>query len=185
MFKLIPRWSLLALAVLGLAADRAKALSEILSETKEQLKLKYEVSVRDLGNGRVFVTFTLADEGRLNPLTSVDLQIPGKEKNKDGSVYPDVWVSIAMTKTEAAAQSGGRVARLEMTKELAGRAEIWLMTRHLDGKQEPETGYVHVVPIEKYINNPPPAAAPAAPAGPASCAPAPPASPAPADSEKK
>jgi hypothetical protein len=53
-----------------------------LGETKQQLKLDYEVSVKDHGTGRVTVTFTLADAGRLKPLSSVDFSIPSKDKHK-------------------------------------------------------------------------------------------------------
>src|ERR1700683_4103948 len=40
-------------------------MSFYLRETKDQLKLKYEVAVEEHGSGRVTVVFTLADEGRL------------------------------------------------------------------------------------------------------------------------
>src|SRR5690242_5509941 len=147
MFRMTLRSWVLALAALGLAANRTMGMSEILGQSKEQLKLKYDVSVRDLGNGRVTVTFTIADEGRLKPLNSIDLQIPGRDKNPDGSTSPDVALSLATTTIAEGAQAGAKVARFELTKELAGRAEIWLMTRHLDGKQEPLTGYIHPIPI--------------------------------------
>src|SRR3954469_8375954 len=88
---------LVAAAAAVLMPNRVKATSEILGQTKEELKLKYDVSVRDLGNGRVFVVFTITDEGRLKPLRSVDLQIPGKEQDKDanGGIPPELALSLA------------------------------------------------------------------------------------------
>jgi hypothetical protein len=76
--------SSMVFAAIVVPATLAWALGIQLGETKEQLKLDYEVSVTDHGTGRVTVTFTLADEGRLKPISSVDLSIPSKDKHKDG-----------------------------------------------------------------------------------------------------
>ena len=65
-----------------LPAGLVWAMGEQLGETKEQLKLKYDVSVKDHGTGRVTVTLTIADQGRLKPLTSVVLVIPTEEAYK-------------------------------------------------------------------------------------------------------
>ena len=51
----------MVVAGLGLMADRAWGLGEILGETKEQLKLQYDLVVHDHGNGRATVEFTLAE----------------------------------------------------------------------------------------------------------------------------
>ena len=53
-----------------------------LGETKQQLKLNYEVSVKDHGTGRVTVTFTLADEGRLKPINSIGALAPPSLPNR-------------------------------------------------------------------------------------------------------
>ena len=169
--RMLPRLAIV-LTVLVLA-DCARAMDEILGETKEQLKLKYDVTVRDLGNGRVFVTLTIADEGRLKPLRSVDLQIAGQDKEKDGSHPPDLWLSLATRKSD-----GKQQAEFELRKELAERAEIWLMTSSLDGNHDPLTGYVHMIPVAKYRNS-------AAPPRPEPAASAPPAAPAPPATELK
>src|SRR6187399_716605 len=57
--------------------DWVRGMGEILGETKEQLKLQYDVAVYDHGTGRVTITFTLEDEGRLKPLYGVEFRIPG------------------------------------------------------------------------------------------------------------
>ena len=71
-------------AVIVLPAGLAWAVSFQLGETKEQLKLKYDVSVTDHGTGRVTVVLSIADHGRLKPLDSVDLVISSKEQIKNG-----------------------------------------------------------------------------------------------------
>lgn len=156
-----------AIAVFGTAV-RALGIGFILGETKDELKLKYDVSVQDHGTGRVTVVFTLADEGRLKPLDAVQLVIPGQEQNKDGSHWMDLIVSIDMTKIDG----GNRVGRIHIRKELAERAEIQLNTHAMDGKTDPITRLHHVIQIAKYMNSAPAAAAkpaaapPAEPAGP-------------------
>jgi len=158
------------LAVLFLLAGHVSGLNMILNKTQEELKLKYDVSVRDLGNGRVWVTFTITDEGSLKPLRSIELQIPGKEKDKDknGGIPPELALSLA-TKDLGPELPGGKTTGFELTKELAERAEIWLMAAQLDGRQLALTGYVYRIPLAEYVKKaataaPAPAPAPAAPA---------------------
>ena len=157
------RLSLMVLAGLVLTAGQAWGIGFVLGQTKEELKLKYEVAVQDHGTGRVTVVLTLADEGRLKPLDEVQLVIPSREKNKDGSYWMDLVVSIDMRKTD----DGKRVGRVHILRELAERAEIQLNTHTLDGNMDPLTRLHHVIPIAKYLKNAPaaagkPAAAPAA-----------------------
>jgi hypothetical protein len=166
------RWSLMVLAVLVLTADRAWALGFILGETKEELKLQYDVTVDDHGNGRMTVVFTLADEGRLKPVDAVELSIPAQEKNKDGGYSSDLSVPMELQKSS----DGKRVARFEIRKDWAERAEIWLTTNSFDGKPLVTTRYHYMIPVAKSLKTPPaataqpagaPAAAPAAAAPPA------------------
>ena len=83
-------------AAIILAANLAWAMGFLLGETKEQLKLKYDVSLVDHDTGRVTVKLTIVDQGRLKPLDAVELVVPSKEKNKDGSSYFDLSVELAM-----------------------------------------------------------------------------------------
>jgi hypothetical protein len=149
--------SLAVVAALLLTANCAWGLGEILGQSKEELKLKYDVTVHDPANGQVGVEFTLTDEGRLKPLDSIDLMIP----KEDGSGTYDLSVPLAMRQT-----NGKQVARFNLKKDWAARAEIWFTTYHFDGKQLVMTRYHHVIPVARYMNNPPakdakPAAAPA------------------------
>jgi hypothetical protein len=162
------RLSLFALTALALSADRAWALGEILGQSKEELKLKYDVSVTDHGTGRVTIVFTLADAGRLKPLTAVDFAIPAEKKNADGGRWMDLVVAIDMRKTA----DGKRVGRVHIRREWAERGQIRLLTSSLDGKQTPLTHYLFLIPIAEHMQNAPKAkvkkkAAPAGAAAPA------------------
>ncbi|MGI8980264.1 MAG: hypothetical protein ACR2FY_13645 [Pirellulaceae bacterium] len=133
----------LVLAAIVLAGNLAWALGLELGETKEQLKLKYDVAVVDHGTGRVTVTLTMADEGRLAPLDrGVGLVIP----SKDRSGYVDLSLSLERRKDD-----GKQVMSVHLTRELAERAKIHLSTDTLDGKQQPLTWYYHSIPIAKYL----------------------------------
>jgi len=150
MFIRTLRLSVMAVAALVLSANIAWGLGFELGETKEQLKLKYDVSVYDHGTGRVTVKLTIADEGRLKPLRSVDLHFPSKDKYADGGYMSDLTTSLATQK-----EDGKLVARVHLKKEWAERAEIRLNTATLDGKQEALTWYYHRIPIAGYMNRPP------------------------------
>jgi uncharacterized protein (TIGR03067 family) len=152
-------WSAVPLvaAVLVWSAADAWGLGFILGESKEQLKLKYDVAVEDPGTGRVTIVLTLAEEGRLKPLDEVQLVVPSKEKNKDGSSPMDLVVSIDMVKGEGSA----RVGRVQILREAAERAQIWLNTHTMDGKLDADTRLHHVIPIARYLGAAPAAGEPA------------------------
>jgi len=137
--------SLLLLAALFLPAGRALAMGEILGETREQLKLKYEVKVQDPDNGQVQVEFTLEDEGRMKPLDAVELAIP----KQDGSGTYDLTANLSVREDQ-----GKRVARFNLKKEWAARAEIWLNTYHFDGKPLVMTHYHYLIPVAQYLKKP-------------------------------
>ena len=144
-------------AVLLWSSGSAWGIGFILGESKEQLKLKYDVAVEENGVGRVTVVLTLADEGRLKPLDEVQLYVPGKEKNKDGSSPAELVVSIDTVKGEG----GTRVGRVQILRETAERAQIWLNTHTMDGKLDADTRLHHVIPIAKYLKAAPAAGEPA------------------------
>ena len=162
----ISRWSaaVLLAAVIAWTAGRAWGIGFTLGQSKEELKLEYDVAVEhhaldERGTGRVTVVLTLDDEGRLKPLDEVQLVIPGREKNKDGSYWMDLVVSIDMVQIDG----GKRVGRVHILRELAERAEIRFNTHTMDGKMDPLTRLHHVIPIAGYLKHPAtPTAAPAA-----------------------
>ena len=164
---------ILAAAVVLWPAGRACGIGFVLGQTREELKLKYDVLVHDHGTGRVTIVFTLADEGRLEPLDAVQLVIPAQEKNDHGGRWMDLVVSIEMTRIDGGKINGGkRVGRIHIRKELAERAEIRLNTHTMDGKLDPLTRLHHVIPVKKFMNDAPkPAAKPAAVPSPKPAAP--------------
>lgn len=138
----LPAIVLAAIAVPGLVW----ALGFELSQSKEELKLKYDVSVTDHKTGRVTIVLKIEDYGRLKPVNSVDLSIPAEEAHEGGGRYADLVVSLALRK-----EGDKQVARVHILRELAERASIDLKTNHLDGKQQLATWYYHSIPIAKYL----------------------------------
>jgi hypothetical protein len=134
----------LFVAVVALSASLAWALGFQLGESKDELKLKYDVAVDDHGTGRVTVVVSISDQGRLKPLDSVDLSIPAEGK----SGMADLSLSLA-----ASEENGKQVVRVHLLKEWAKRAEILLKTHHIDGKQEVRTWYYHSIPIAGYLKD--------------------------------
>src|SRR5579871_3320890 len=133
---------------LGLfVAAPAHGLGLKLGQTKEQLKLAYEISCIEHGTGRVTVNLTIADEGRLQPLTGVELVIPGET----GTGFVDLSIPLALRSVD-----GNSCVNIHLKREWARRAEIQLKTRTLDGKSQPLTWYYHSIPIAKYLTNPAP-----------------------------
>jgi len=133
---------------LGLfVAAPAHGMGEKLGQTKEQLQLAYDVSCIEHGTGRVTVNLTIADEGRLKPLTAVELLIPGE----GGTGFVDLSIPLAVRKVD-----GNSRVDIHLKREWALRAEIQLRTQTLDGKREPLTWYYHSIPIAKYLKKPAP-----------------------------
>jgi hypothetical protein len=144
MFIQRPGLSFIAFAAVLLTATPAWPLGFQLGETKEQLKLQYEVAATDHGTGRVTINLTIADQGRLKPLDrGVYLVIP----NDDGTRFVDLSISLAIREVD-----GKQVVSVHLLKELAERAEIQLKTSTLDGRQEPLTWYYHTIPIADYLD---------------------------------
>ncbi|WDI42193.1 hypothetical protein [Bremerella sp. P1] len=127
-------------------ASVAWALGFELGQSKDELKLKYDVSIYDHDTGRVTVKFTLEDEGRLKPISSIDFHIPSDEKHDSGGYKSDLTLSMS-TRNEETKQ----VARIHIRKDWAARAEIQIKTSHLDGKQEPLTWYYHAIPLKELV----------------------------------
>lgn len=138
------RFPSIAFVALVLAAGLASAEGLGLGESKEELKLKYDVKFTEHGTGRITVVLTIADEGRLKPLSSVNLGV----SPTDGTNWVDL--SVALERKEV---DGKQLVRVHMHKELAERAEISLRTSHLDGNQEPLTWYYHAIPLTKYMKD--------------------------------
>ncbi len=137
----------MVLAALLVTAGVAWALGFELGESKAELELDYAVEVTDHGTGRVTIVLTIADAGRLAPLTAVDLNIPNDE-TEDGSGYVDLSVALAASDVD-----GKQEYSVHILRDLAERASLRLRTGYLDGKQEPLTWYYHSIPIADYLDD--------------------------------
>ena len=120
----------------------AWALGFELGESKEELKLDYQVDAVEHGTGRVTVNVTIRDQGRLAPLSSVDLLIP----DSAGPGHVDLSVSL-----ETRDEEGKLRVRVHVRRDWAERGSIQLKTWTLDGKQTPLTWYYHSIPIAKFL----------------------------------
>lgn len=138
--------SLIALLVVCCVAPLAWAIGEQLSESKDELRLKYDLELTDHKSGRVTLTLTLQDQGRLKPLDSIELLIPGE----DQTGYVDLSVSLAVQEVE-----GRQRVRVHLKKELAERAEIQLRTHTLDGRESLRTWYFHTIPLRDHLRKAP------------------------------
>jgi hypothetical protein len=144
----------LLLVALVLPASGTWAMGEILGETKEQLKLKYELTVSEPVNGQVGVVFILEDEGRMKPLSAVELGIP----RQDGSGSYDLTAPLGLRE-----YNGKQEVRFNLKTDWAARAEIWLNTNHFDGKGLVMTHYHHLIPLAQHMAKLAPAKPAAAP----------------------
>jgi hypothetical protein len=149
---------MLVFAAIVLMPGRIWAIYYGLGPSKDEWGLKYEVEVRDAGIDKLTVVLTLADEGRLKPVYSIDLVAFSKQTDNQGGRSYDVKAPIELKPTE----DGRRAGQVQIRREFLDRAKIRILTRMLDGKQQPSGGVYYDIPIAKYLNKSPAAASSAA-----------------------
>jgi hypothetical protein len=138
---------LLAAAVTLLMSSRSWAVYNVLEPSKDEWGLKYDVQVSDAGRGTLTVVFTLADEGRLKPLSLIELIELSKETDDQGGHTYEVKAPIVLKPT----QDGRRAGQVEIRKEFADRAQIRFITDRVDG--QPRSGWAcYEIPIKKFLN---------------------------------
>ncbi|WP_291176238.1 hypothetical protein [Gimesia sp.] len=137
---------LFGLLGLLLTAQDAWAIEFGIGQSKEELGLKYELSVVDHGTGRVTIELEIADAGKLKPINSISLYIP--EEGTSGR--PDLMVSLATRTVDGKTQ-----VRAHMKKELAERAQLQLKTTSdpRTGKPTPLTGYYFTIHVDEFIKD--------------------------------
>lgn len=146
------RLSLIAITGVALVGNLAWATGFRLGETKEKLKLDYDVQAVDHRNGRVTVNLTIADEGRLKPLRAVDLVVLSNDEQDRKNGFVDLSLSLAPTGVD-----GKQQFKVHLKKELALRAEIQFKTSTLDDKTKEGKWYYHAIPLAEIIKNAEPA----------------------------
>jgi hypothetical protein len=134
------------------------AVYNVLGPSKDEWGLKYEVQVSDAGRGTLTVVFTLADEGRLKPLSLIELIALSKETDNQGGHSYDVRVPIVLKPT----QDGRRAGQVQIRKEFADRARIRILTDRVDGQPRQSGWACYEIPINKFLNKAPAAASPLA-----------------------
>lgn len=150
---------MLVFAAIVLMSDRSWAIRYGLGPSKDDWKLKYDVAVHDAGGDKLTIVFTLADEGRLKPIYSIDLVAFSKRTDNQGGRSYDVKVPIELKPT----QDGRRAGKVQIRKQFIDRAKIRIITRTVDGKRQPSGGAFYDIPIKKYLNKAPAVASPLAP----------------------
>ena len=138
---------MLVVAAIVLMSGRSWAIYHGLPPSKDEWKLKYDVEVYDADSDTLTVVFTLADEGRLKPIYSIDLVAFSKQTDSQGGRAYDVKAPIELKPTE----DGNRVGQVQIRKEFVNRAKIRIITLTLDGKRQPSGGVFYDIPIGKYV----------------------------------
>ncbi len=141
----------LVVAAIVLMSDRSWAIRHGLAPSKDEWKLKYDVAVEDTGSDTLTIVFTLADEGRLKPIYSIDLVAFSKQTDNQGGRSYDVMEPIKLKPT----QDGKRAGKVQLRKEFVDRAKIRIITLTVDGQRQPSGGVFYDIPIAKYLNKAP------------------------------
>jgi hypothetical protein len=149
---------MLVVAAIVLMSGHSWAIRYGLGPSKDEWKMKYDVEVHDAGGDKLTVVFTLADEGRLKPIYSIDLIAFSKQVDNQGGRSYDLLEPIKLKATA----DGKHVGEAQMRKDLVDRAKIRIITLTVDGKRQPSGGVFYEIPIAKYLDKTPVAAAPGA-----------------------
>ncbi len=150
---------MLVVATMVLMSERSWAIYYRLGPSKDEWGLKYDVAVQDAGSDTLTVVFTLADEGRLKPIYSIELVAFSKQTDKQGGRSYDVKAPIELKPTE----DGRRVGQVQIRKEFVDRAKFRILTQMVDGKRQPSGGSYLDIPLAKFLKKAPAAAPLASP----------------------
>src|SRR3990172_2208533 len=147
----------LVVAATVLMSGRIWAIFYPLGPSKDEWKLKYDVEVHDSDGDKLTIVFTLADEGRLKPIASINL-VAFSEPDKLGGRTYDVKAPIELKPTK----DGRRAGQAQMRKQFVDRAKIRILTLMVDGKRQTAGAAYFDIPIAKYMNKAPATASSAA-----------------------
>lgn len=139
---------LLVVAVLVLMSNDSSAVYYGLGPSSDEWGLKYDVAVNDAGGDMVTVEFTLASEGRLKPVYSIDLVAFSKQTDSSGGRSYDAKERIELKPTA----DGKRAGKVQIRKDLADRAKFRILTLTVNGKKQ-QSGAYYDIPLKKFLNN--------------------------------
>jgi hypothetical protein len=148
----------LVVAAIVLVSGRSWAMFYGLGPSKDEWKLKYDVEVNAADGDTLTVVFTLADEGRLKPIYSIDLVAFSKQTDSQGGRSYDVKAPIQLKTTK----DGKRAGQVQIRKEFVNRAIIRILTQTVDGQRQPFAAY-YDIPLRKFLNKAPTTASRQAP----------------------
>jgi hypothetical protein len=143
--------AMLVAAAIVLMANCCWATFFGLGPSKDEWGLKYEVAVSEADGDTLTVVFTLADEGRLKPIYSVDLIALSKQTDSQGGRSYDVKAPIEFKTTK----DGRRAGQVQIRKEFADRAKFRILTQNVDGKRQTSGAAHYDIPLKKYLNQAP------------------------------
>ena len=139
---------LLAAAAIVLTAGTSLAVYYELGPSKDEWKLKYDVELSAAAGDMVTVEFTLADEGRLKPIYSIEVVAFSQQLDGGGGRSYVVKAPIVLK----AAKDGRRVGQVQIRKEFVNRAVIRILTLTIDGQRYQSASY-YDIPLSRYLNN--------------------------------
>lgn len=126
-----------------LTTNSAWAIGFKLSQSKKELRLDYDIKVKDIGNGKVSYELALHNPGRLAEISAVNLLIADSTgKNYDVVVYVAPFEKEDIT-----------YYRFQVSREFAERGSLHLMTSKLDGKIEPLTWYYFEISLKESLKD--------------------------------
>jgi hypothetical protein len=143
----------LVVAAVVLMSGRGWAIFTGLGPSKDEWKLKYDVEVNAADSDTLTVVFTLADEGRLKPIHSINLVAFSKQTDSQGGRTYDVKAPIELKATKDGKQAG----QVQIRKEFADRAVFRILTQTVDGQRQQFAAY-YDIPLNKFLNKAPAAA---------------------------
>lgn len=141
----------LVIAAIALMASHCWATFYRLGPSTDEWGLKYDVEVSDAGGDMLTVVFTLADEGRLKPIHSIELIALSKQTDSQGGHSYDAKEHFEFKSTA----DGKRAAQVKIRKQLADRATFRILTQTVDGKKQTAGAAHYSIPLKKYLDNAP------------------------------
>lgn len=132
----------------------AGAVYYALGPSKDEWGLKYAVEVSPADDGKLNVHFTLASEGRLKPIysaTVIAFSNPGPDGGR--SYLEKAQIDLKPT------QDGPLAGQTQIDQKHADRAMIRILTLNVDGQRYKSASY-YDIPLKKFLQRAPAAAAP-------------------------
>lgn len=135
------------IAAMALMSGVCWAIYYDLGPSKDEWGLKYDVAVSEADGDKLNVTFTLTDAGRLKPTYSIELIALSKQIDSQGGRTYDRKAPFELKTTK----EGKQVGQVQITKDIADRAKIRILTQNVDGKRYSSASY-YDIPLQKHLN---------------------------------